>query len=237
MYHLPQYSIRAEFKEECSSLILSKQQEAFASEVVGTRHNLMLSAVPGSGKTTTLIEAAKRCAGNTVIVAFNRCVANDVKRGLDCDGLHWRKIQASTLHSIGLKNLQYRLKHCVVQANKVPELTALMIEQGRIDASLKPYSRIIEIMVMQAKNWAFGCDGAPAIEDVGAWFDMMNHFGWLENADSSLREFLILAARECFRPATSASALSTSEIWSICLLSIASGATSSQTSSWMKRKT
>ena len=64
----------------------------------GQRH-LVVAAGPGSGKTTTLVEAAKLIENkqNAIFLAFNKHIATELQERLP------KGMTASTLHSLGLK--------------------------------------------------------------------------------------------------------------------------------------
>lgn len=58
----------------------SPQQEAVFQHCREPSEGLLISAVAGSGKTTTLIEAMKHSPGSTLFLAFNKAIAEDIKR-------------------------------------------------------------------------------------------------------------------------------------------------------------
>ena len=43
------------------------------------RKNLLIRAVAGSGKSTTIIQGMKLCAGTNIFLAFNKPIAEDLK--------------------------------------------------------------------------------------------------------------------------------------------------------------
>lgn len=66
--------------------------------------NAVISAVAGSGKTTTIVEAAKRIPKNkkVLFLAFNKVIANELQERLK----DYRNIECKTLHSHGLQSLK-----------------------------------------------------------------------------------------------------------------------------------
>lgn len=72
----------------------SYQQAIFQFIEQGTGHGFV-SARAGSGKTTTLIEAAKRASGSKIFVAFNRAIATELQDRLGDSA------RACTAHSYG----------------------------------------------------------------------------------------------------------------------------------------
>lgn len=85
----------------------SKYQQDVFSAVSGEKNNLLLSAVAGSGKTTTIVEAARSCPGS-LFLAFNKGIAETLKN---------KGLQASTFHSLGYKALAR--KRWTVNENKM----------------------------------------------------------------------------------------------------------------------
>lgn len=78
----------------------STYQQGIFSEVTDSRRNLAVSAVAGSGKTTTLVEVSNRLPRNAkvVFVAFNKHIVGELSarmKGVDC----------MTIHSLGMKSL------------------------------------------------------------------------------------------------------------------------------------
>lgn len=57
----------------------SPYQEAIFNAVETTDENLLVQAVAGSGKTTTIVEATGRAAGTTLFLAFNKAIAEELK--------------------------------------------------------------------------------------------------------------------------------------------------------------
>lgn len=77
----------------------SKYQNDIFDAVANTSANLAVNAVAGSGKTTTIVEAAKRVgAGRRVLfVAFNKHIVNELSARLP------KTVDCSTIHSLGYK--------------------------------------------------------------------------------------------------------------------------------------
>ena len=65
------------------------------------KNNLIIQAVAGSGKSTTLFELAKRIGGEIVLLAFNKNIAEYAKGKLS----GYPNIECRTFHSLGLQLL------------------------------------------------------------------------------------------------------------------------------------
>jgi superfamily I DNA/RNA helicase len=81
--------------------VWSPQQNAiFAAIEDESKRHLVVEALAGTGKTSTVVEAVRHtCDGDTVAVfAFNKSIADELKRRSWPDGVH-----ISTFHSFGLR--------------------------------------------------------------------------------------------------------------------------------------
>lgn len=81
------------------------QQEAFFAECTDTKNFITLSARAGTGKTTSLVEAAKRMDAKKVIgsglaVAFNKIIAEELRERMPVS------MECKTMHSLGLNLLK-----------------------------------------------------------------------------------------------------------------------------------
>jgi superfamily I DNA/RNA helicase len=81
----------------------NQYQEAAFDVTENENCSVALEALAGTGKTTTIVEASNRVDPNkiTTFVAFNKAIATELQARLSSN------IRASTLHSMGLKNLSY----------------------------------------------------------------------------------------------------------------------------------
>lgn len=91
-----------------NKMIYSSYQEAIFNAVEQSNSHLIVEAVAGSGKSTTLVEVCKRLKGNNhLFCAFNKLIADDLSKKLPYN------IQCRTLNSYGwgicLKNFKVKL--------------------------------------------------------------------------------------------------------------------------------
>lgn len=79
-------------------------QEAIFNHVANSNNNLAINAVAGSGKTTTIVEAAKRIPKNkeVLFLAFNKTIANELKERM----FAYKNVNCCTLHAHGLSSLR-----------------------------------------------------------------------------------------------------------------------------------
>ena len=127
------------------------QQDIFdwAVQNLGKGKHLIVEAVAGSGKTTTIVELFHRLPSNTnaIFVAFNKHIATE---------LQGRGLNAATLHSAGFKALRDNVPGRVeVKADKVARIlkwdifklkTATKEEKAHCFAVLNPIVKIISLL-------------------------------------------------------------------------------------------
>lgn len=78
-------------------------------------YNILINAVAGSGKTSTILKLLEYCKYKTLFVAFNKSVKEEIQTKIDNKGLAQGK--AMTIHSLGLMTLRknYRIN---INSNK-----------------------------------------------------------------------------------------------------------------------
>ncbi len=101
---------------------LTDEQDA----VLSTNQNLVINAVAGSGKTTTLIEYAKtRPTGSKILyLAFNKTVKTEALQKFATAGL--RNVKVETAHSLAFDHVIKHSSYKVVQGYKSYELCTLL---------------------------------------------------------------------------------------------------------------
>lgn len=96
----------------------SDYQNKIFDFVLNKKSNLLVEALAGSAKTSTIIEAAHRLPDNekTLLSAFNKKIATELKaRSRD-------HINVSTLHSLGYKAIRQQIPSIVLNENKVQNI-------------------------------------------------------------------------------------------------------------------
>lgn len=148
----------------------SPQQNAFLHWIDTGTGSCVLEAVAGAGKTTTLLEGAKRLIAKglkVAIMAYNKKIAEEIKGKTK----GWPNLFVGTVHSFGFSALRYRFKSIKVDAYKVANLCD---RDGILDGTTYPFKDNIIDLVSYAKQRALGVVGR--IEDTKAWMDMIEHF-------------------------------------------------------------
>ena len=93
--------------------VFSSYQEAIFQWVAAGRGDAFVSAVAGSGKSTTLIEAASRVTSDRVLfLAFNKHVVTELRERLPAG------VTVQTIHALGLRAVTRALGRCQVDDTK-----------------------------------------------------------------------------------------------------------------------
>jgi DNA helicase-2/ATP-dependent DNA helicase PcrA len=97
------------------------QLAIFNNVATGTGHTVV-SAVAGSGKTTTIVEALTHIPSGctTLFVAFNKSIANELDKRAP------RGVEVSTLHSYGLKTITRAFGRLRIDAKRVDDMVRAM---------------------------------------------------------------------------------------------------------------
>lgn len=130
--------------------------------------NLILVAVAGSGKTTTILNASTMTSGDVAIAAFNSKIAKEIKEKLKGAGIR-DSIRAGTFHSFGLSAWS---RYC---GAKRPKIDRDKVENILIAQKCPvPLMEFVGRLVSMAKNRAFGV--LTPLDDLGAWREMIDHY-------------------------------------------------------------
>lgn len=99
-------------------MIPSPNQEAIYSSFTSTQSNLLIQAVAGSGKTTTLLELIGLCEFRVLLLAFNKSIQEEVQNKIEERG--YINGKAMTIHALGLSSISnhYGSKNVRVNKNK-----------------------------------------------------------------------------------------------------------------------
>lgn len=166
--------------------------------------HLVVDAKAGSGKTTTLIDGLKEMQGETLVLAFNRSIADEMKlkAGRSLDFIRLSEVQISTVHSHGLKafsksGLRAKTLSGKVQFMLKDEVQKFFSDRDDIHRNLSKVARLVSA----AKGSGFGLSSLherfPDIDDREAWFDMAEHYNLEEElvGDTSLDQVVTLAIK------------------------------------------
>ncbi len=152
----------------------STYQKAIFDWVTESAGNLIVVAVAGSGKTTTLVEMVRKMEGSVFLGAFNKKMADELKSRIA--GMEYKN--AGTFHSAGFRALSGSMRgvRITVDDKKVAKLFDAWIDVVD-DNSMKKYFSFVVKAVSLAKQRGIGLPGFATIEDTQAWEEMVLYFG------------------------------------------------------------
>lgn len=126
----------------------------------GGKRNGIVRAVAGSGKTTTLVEAFNRSRGSGLFLAFNKPIAEELRR---------RGVNARTFHSLCFGPVMRFRKQGEVDKPKVKELVAASMD----DDQHRIYGSFVARMLGFGRNAGLGTHLAPNSSD--EWRRLIDH--------------------------------------------------------------
>lgn len=182
------------------------QQSAFIAELLAGTGHIVLRARAGCGKTSTILMGvaeytAAHPTAEIVVCAFNKAIADEVSAKLAAMGHKWTdqggrrvppRVQAATLHSLGMNLLRFVFKP-TVDDKKVRNL---------VRASNNPicqmYPTQVEDLVRYAKQAGFGFFSDLPVEATQPWHALADHYDVNGIDDTSQMAEIVAAAREIY---------------------------------------
>ncbi len=162
----------------------STYQQAIFDFVSTGEGNATVIAVAGSGKSTTIVEAMKLAQGASIFLAFNKAIADELKR---------KGVNGRTFHSLVFSAV---VRACNQDGPTLDKLYKLTRENFSFNES-KLYGAFAKRLVGLARGMGFGIDGmTPDTEE--EWIALAAHHDI--EPDSDLADFgdAIDAARRLF---------------------------------------
>jgi len=107
----------------------SKYQSDIYREFQDNNTNILISAVAGSGKTSTLLELLKLTHVQTTFVAFNKSIQQEIEAKVGQQS----NVDVMTIHSLGMKALMRHFRRKLeVKSNKIWDFTNKLNKQWDI---------------------------------------------------------------------------------------------------------
>jgi DNA helicase II / ATP-dependent DNA helicase PcrA len=148
----------------------SPEQAAIFSALASGSDNMLITAVAGSGKTTTIVEAAKTHLPKAIscrFLAFNKNIQEELALRLP------PTVTVTTFHSVGLKALRRVYPKAVLDKDK----SFTILKQRLSPREFGLMASVVSRLVSFAKNVGFGTDAASAPEENSdSWFNLAAHF-------------------------------------------------------------
>ena len=129
-------------------------QQAIFEAVRNPHDNLLIQAVAGSGKSTTIIEATKWAPGSSLFMAFNKAIAEDIRR-------KGPGAEVKTLNALGHLLVMRNRPAATLNARKTLEILKKIMGEGQ---DFKDDGYTLSRVIGLAKNCAFGLEGPPDTE-------------------------------------------------------------------------
>lgn len=140
--------------------------------------SLIIEAVAGSGKTTTLVEILKRIptSASVLFLAFNKLIATELAARLPAT------VQCSTFHSHCFKTLKRALPHRRVEVdNRNIKCYDIFFSLPMTGPDKRRYQKFVLKLVSHAKN----CGMGVLVPDTNeSWHELIRHFGMMGEDDS-----------------------------------------------------
>lgn len=155
----------------------SPQQLAYFDWLEKGSGNLILEAVAGAGKSTTLLKGLRYMKGFTFLGAYNKAAAQDLKnKAAKADDMQ-KGVHISTLHAFGMYDWMKLYPQCIVDDQKTYRAIERFIDANPAEKDAKTYRGFIQKMVSFGKQFLIGCAGKPPVESLSVWLKLVDHFG------------------------------------------------------------
>ena len=112
-----------------SEFVPSQRQLDISSIWQNRDCNILINAVAGSGKTTTLLHLLELCKYKTLFLAFNKSIQEEIQAKIDARGLKQGK--SMTLHSLGLMAIRKNCSKIKINNGKNFDLLKILAERNR----------------------------------------------------------------------------------------------------------
>lgn len=157
----------------------SPQQSAAIKEVENGSGSIILSAVAGSGKTSTLIEMLKVTKGSTAFCAFNKSISQEIQYKIDQQNIN-KDVKVGTVHSFGFGALRRAYSRINVDGNKLQNLARE--EFNNEHEILRPF---VTAAVAMAKEVGIA---ACVDNDYDNWVQMFDHYDLWDNLPTNVSD-------------------------------------------------
>jgi len=156
----------------------SPAQQNYFDTLQGPSRAIILEAVAGAGKTTTIVNGLEFMDGTTCLLAYNSKMAAELKERV----AHVDGAEAKTFHGAGFSALRRAYKSASWSQRgggpddkKVRSIVAQIIEE-RDRRDLVGLEDTVCAVVSMAKQRGFGIRGLEPIEGDAHWAEMIEHF-------------------------------------------------------------
>lgn len=156
----------------------SAEQQAYFRWITHGQGSVILRAVAGAGKSTTLVQGLPYMDGSIMLAAFGKDAAEDIRAKAHAAHLDRQGIRFGTMHAAGYRRLLDAfpgLKNGV-DDRKVGQLIDTLAREGARGPQIMESKAFIAKMVSYAKQFLIGCPGYPRLDDMSQWERLSDHF-------------------------------------------------------------
>jgi superfamily I DNA/RNA helicase len=178
------------------------EQLAILAHMRDTSDHLIINALAGTGKTTTILDGIGCLRGDSLLMAFNRSIADELRakaaRKFSLDVM--ARLNISTVHSHGLKAFNRAGRRASTVSGKVSfllkdHLNSFVSKDDDLWRNMGKVSRLVGA----AKSAGFGLDSSfesfPSISDLDNWLALAEHYNIEEDlaGETDIQEVCELA--------------------------------------------
>lgn len=185
----------------------SDLQHEFFDVITDTAESILLIAVAGSGKSTSIAWSTVCIPSNqnVQILMFGNRTAKDMHKKMDevreATGMRLPNIRVSTFHSLGLGALRYWLKQRGVTIQDLDQhkhKTRNILKKKLSEEDYTMYGSFVRDLVGKAKGVGLGVPGMVDDNDY-AWHEMIDHYGLILDSEHAELDRAIAIARKTLR--------------------------------------
>jgi DNA helicase II / ATP-dependent DNA helicase PcrA len=142
----------------------SEFQESIFDSIAAGGSSLLVQAVAGSGKTTTIVEGVRRALGSSLFLAFNKSIAEELRSRIGSAG------ECKTLNALGHRLWMINRPSSKLDIDKLKKITSNLMNREE----LNDFGYIVQRAVGLGKNNALGIGEDALQEEFEALID--NYF-------------------------------------------------------------
>lgn len=158
-----------------------------------TNHNLLIQAVAGSGKTTSLMGILALCEYRTLFLAFNKSIQEEITGRIESAGYSHAK--AMTLHSLGLSAIRGSKKVTIRNGKNYDIIKNLQNYNKRLFSRMSWEEKVKTSMTLMDMNDVSRIYLTDDLEEIYKFMEIMDKFSFKpDNIDSLWTEFLNIRA-------------------------------------------
>jgi DNA helicase II / ATP-dependent DNA helicase PcrA len=146
---------------------LSSQQTAAIDFIKNSNKSLILSAVAGAGKTSTLLAMLKATEGSVAFCAFNKSIAKEIEFKVNQQNIN-KDVKVGTVHSFGFGAIRRSISRVNVDGNKIQ--TIVRDNFNNEESNMQTF--LISAVAMAKEVGIRACVN----DNYNTWIQMFDHY-------------------------------------------------------------